>query len=61
MTEREELLKIHGDRDCHICGRPKIAKGANTCSYPHAMVPVEQVSEGMWAWATYGELAGADK
>lgn len=59
MTKRDDLIKIHGDGICHICGKPKIAKGLSICSYPHAMVPIKAVDEkhpdGCWTWGTYGE------
>lgn len=47
----DRLREIHGDGICHICGKPKAAAGSEFCSYPHALVPVEQVASGMSAWA----------
>jgi hypothetical protein len=55
MTLETELLAIHGDGNCHICGHPKREKGSDICSYPHAMVPVKEVSPGMWSWGPNSE------
>ena len=55
-----DLLKIHGDGNCHICGQPKISEGADICSYPHGMIPVKAVDpehpEGFWAWEYVGAV-----
>ena len=54
MERRDELLKVHGDDLCHICGQPKIGPGLDICSYPHGMLPYMPVDpehpEGFWAW-----------
>lgn len=46
----EQLLKVHGPSNCHICGKPRAGKGSEICSYPHGMIPVAAVCEGMAAW-----------
>ncbi len=52
----DKLTEIHGDGNCHICGRPKREVHApnSVCSYPHGMVPVKPIKdgkpEGFWAW-----------
>lgn len=52
--------EIHGDGNCHICGKPMAGKGSDYCSYPHGMVPVEEVGAGMWAWEPHVEPIGPD-
>ena len=46
--------EIHGDGNCHICGKPKAGEGNSVCSYPHGMVPDKAVDadhpEGFWTW-----------
>ena len=46
------LQKIHGSGNCHICGKPKIGKGNENCSYPHGMIPDKLVDEDniFWSW-----------
>ena len=34
MDERDELLEVHGDGNCHICGKPKIAAGSPDLQLP---------------------------
>ena len=51
-----QLRGIHGDGNCHICGKPKVAEGSINCSYPHAMLPDQEISPGMWSWRGHGEL-----
>jgi len=46
----ERLVEIHGSGNCHICGEPKVKEGKGICSYPHRMLPDEEVSPGMWSW-----------
>ena len=46
----EQLLKIHGPGNCHICGKPRAAAGEAICSYPHGLVPQEEVAPGMFSW-----------
>lgn len=55
MTNRIDLLKIHGHARCHICGEPKAGPGKDICSYPHGMMPEraadpEHPTEGFWTW-----------
>lgn len=54
MTERAELIRIHGEGLCHICGKPKIEEGSDICSYPHAMLPLAPSDpnnpDGFWTW-----------
>lgn len=47
---RDDLLKIHGNENCHVCGNPKVDRGALHCSYPHGMVPDKEISEAMMTW-----------
>jgi hypothetical protein len=65
MTLREqELLKVHGLGNCHVCGQPKTGTGDVHCSYPHGMLPKEQITPGMWSWEappTNGENASDTK
>lgn len=53
------LTLIHGNANCHICEKPKAAKGGMFCNYPHAMVPVKAVDaehpRGFWTWEASGE------
>ncbi len=53
MSE-DELLRVHGDGNCHICGKPKRQPGGFTCSYPHGMVPERAIDpnhpNGFWSW-----------
>jgi hypothetical protein len=48
------LQEIHGDGNCHICGKPKAGEGENICSYPHGMMSDKAVDaehpEGFWTW-----------
>jgi len=50
----QRLLEVHGDGNCHICGKLKRLEGLSICSYPHGMLPDEPVSlehpEGFWSW-----------
>lgn len=55
MTDRAKLIEeVHGAGNCHICGKPKIAAGSSTCSYPHGMMPIKAVDhehpDGFWTW-----------
>lgn len=45
----DELLKIHGPDKCHIFGKPYAGAGKIHCSYPHGLLPKEQVY-GVWTW-----------
>ena len=45
------LREVRGDELCHICGKPRAERGGEWCSYPHALIPTEQVAPGMWAWS----------
>lgn len=54
-TKHADVLKsVHGEGDCHICGKPKASAGSNYCSYPHGRVPEKAVDpehpEGFWTW-----------
>lgn len=44
------LQEVHGDGNCHICGKPMAGKGSEYCSYPHGRVPNQPVGGGMWTW-----------
>ena len=50
----DALLEVHGDGNCHICGKPRREEGSSICSYPHAMLPIKPVDpahpEGFWKW-----------
>lgn len=50
----QELLKVHGEGPCYICGKPKVGKGKLICSYPHGRLPVAPVEPdhpcGLWSW-----------
>jgi hypothetical protein len=35
---------------CQVCGWPEEEGGWVCCSYPHAMVPDQEMSPGMWSW-----------
>ena len=52
--DRGELLRIHGDGNCHICGEPKTGPTSGPCSYPHGRMPVKVVDpkrpNGFWTW-----------
>ena len=61
IDEARALRGIHGDGNCHICGKPKVAKGSPVCSYPHAMLPDKEISPGMWSWRVHGELTPGDR
>ena len=60
-----DLLDIHGDGDCHICGKPKIGEGSSICSYPHGMVPDKPVDpahpDGFWTWKRPSAKGGGDE
>lgn len=45
------LKEIHGDKNCHICGKPKAGDGDVFCSYPHGLVPDKRVGDtDVWSW-----------
>lgn len=54
VTIEEKLLEVHGEGDCHICGKPRAGKGSDICSYPHGMLPPAPIDknhpEGFWGW-----------
>lgn len=62
---RDDLLAVHGDGNCHICGQPRIAEGLGICSYPHARLPVKPVDSGspagFWEWCEEDAMKLAGK
>jgi hypothetical protein len=64
MTDdtKAQLLRIHGDGDCYICGKPRIGPGSDICSYPHGMLPTQPADpkhrDGFWHWE-YPEPEGS--
>jgi hypothetical protein len=50
ISIEDQLLAVHGDGLCHICGKPRTENGNAYCSYPHRRLPTGPRAPGMMAW-----------